>query len=140
MAGRIYKLIIVDDDTDDHYLIKDAIKQLNYPFEIIPLYNGLELLEFFEAHAKQGSKELIDFIIMDLNMPSMNGITALSRLKEDTALNQIPVFMLSTTREDSAYAECMRLGAVDFYTKPNNSSELKRILNEMFERVSANSF
>lgn len=127
--------MIVDDDTDDHYLIKDAIKQLNYPFEIVALYNGLELLEYFEAHAKQGTKQFIDFIIMDINMPTMNGITALSKLKKDPLLNNIPVYMLSTTREDSAYAECMKLGALDFYTKPNNSNDLKKILNEMFTRV-----
>lgn len=133
MAGKIFKLIIVDDDTDDHYLIKDAIKQLNYPFEIIALYNGLELLEFFDAHAKQGTREFIDFIIMDINMPTMNGITALSKIKKDEILKNIPVFMLSTTREDSAYAECMRLGAVDFYTKPNNGNDLRKILNKMFE-------
>ena len=136
MAGKIFKIIIVDDDLDDHYLIKDAFKQLNYPFEIIAAYNGLELLEYFDAHAKQGSKEFIDFIVMDINMPTMNGVTALTRVKQDESLRNIPVFMLSTTREDSAYKECMRLGALDFYTKPNNSSDLKKILTDMFEKVS----
>lgn len=137
MAGKIFKIIIVDDDLDDHYLIKDAFKQLNFPFEIIALYNGLELLEFFEAHAKQGTKEFIDFIIMDINMPTMNGISALSRIKKDALLKQLPVFMLSTTREDSAYSECLKLGAIDFYTKPNNNSEFKKILSAMFEQVAA---
>lgn len=136
MAGKIFKIIIVDDDLDDHYLIKDAFKQLNYPVEIIAAYNGLELLEYFDAHAKQGTREFIDFIVMDINMPTMNGITALNRIKQDEYLKIIPVFMLSTTREDSAYKECMRLGALDFYTKPNNSSDLKKILTDMFDKVS----
>jgi len=136
MAGKIFKIIIVDDDLDDHYLIKDAFKQLNFPFEIIAAYNGLDLLEYFDAHAKQGSIEFIDFIVMDINMPTMNGITVLGKIKQDESLRNIPVFMLSTTREDSAYKECMKLGAVDFYTKPNNSSDLKKILTEMFEKVS----
>jgi len=109
MAGKIFKIIIVDDDLDDHYLMKDAMKQLGYPFEIIALYNGLELLEYFEAHAKQGTKQFIDFIVMDINMPTMNGISALLKLKADNLLQQIPVFMLSTTREESAYSECMKL-------------------------------
>ncbi len=135
MAGKIFKIIIVDDDADDHYLIKDAIKQLNYPFEIITLYNGLELLEYFDTHAKQGTRQFIDFIIMDINMPTMNGIDSLSKIKEDKLLRHIPVFMLSTTREDSAYSECIKLGSLQFYTKPYNSAELKRILLEMFERV-----
>ncbi|PBQ31050.1 response regulator [Sphingobacteriaceae bacterium] len=136
MAGKIFKIIIVDDDLDDHYLIKDAFKQLRYPFEIIAAYNGLELLEYFEAHANQGTKEYIDFIVMDINMPTMNGITALTRVKQNECLKTIPVFMLSTTREDSAYKECMKMGAVDFYTKPNNSADLKKILIDMFEKVS----
>jgi len=135
MAGKIFKIIIVDDDADDHYLIKDAIKQLNYPFEIIALYNGLELLEYFEAHAKQGTREIIDFIIMDINMPTMNGIVSLSKIKMDKRLSNIPVFMLSTTHEDKAFAECMKLGSIHFYTKPNNSNDLKKILSEIFERV-----
>jgi len=137
MAGKIFKIIIVDDDLDDHYLIKDAIKQLNYPFEIIALYNGSELFEYFDAHAKQGTRQFIDFIIMDINMPTMNGIAALSKIKKDALLKNIPVFMLSTTREDSAYAECLKLGALDFFTKPNNGTELKKILTGMFESVKA---
>lgn len=120
---------------DDHYLIKDAIKQLNFPFEIIPLYNGQELLEYFKAHEKQGSRLPVDFIVMDINMPTMNGIMALSKIKANPALKDIPVFMFSTTREDSTFQECKKLGAMNFYTKPNNSSELKKILNEMFETV-----
>jgi len=135
MAGKIFKIIIVDDDLDDHYLIKDAFKQLNFPFEIIALYNGHELLEYFDAHAKQGTREFIDFIIMDINMPSLDGISALSKIKRDSLLQQIPVFMLSTTHDESAYAECLNLGAIDFYSKPNNSTELKKILNGVFERV-----
>jgi len=136
MAGKIFKIIIVDDDLDDHYLMKDAMKQLGYPFEIIALYNGLELLEYFEAHAKQGTKQFIDFIVMDINMPTMNGISALLKLKADNLLQQIPVFMLSTTREESAYSECMKLGALDFYTKPTNINGLKKILIEIFQRLS----
>ena len=132
MAGKIFKIIIVDDDLDDHYLIKDAFKQLNFPFEIIAAYNGLDLLEYFDAHAKQGSIEFIDFIVMDINMPTMNGITVLGKIKQDESLRNIPVFMLSTTREDSAYKECMKLGAVDFYTKPNNYSDLKLIIQEIY--------
>ena len=135
MAGKIFRIIIVDDDVDDHYLIKDAFKQLNFPFEIIALYNGLELFEYFEAHAKQGTREFIDFVIMDINMPTLNGVHALAKLKKDTLLRNIPVFMLSTTHEDSAYAECMKLGALEFYTKPNNNSDLKKILTEMFEKI-----
>ena len=137
MAGKIFKIIIVDDDLDDHYLIKDAIKQLNYPFEIVALYNGLELFEYFDAHAKQGTRQFIDFIVMDINMPTMDGISALSKIKSDSLLKNIPVFMLSTTREDTAYAECLKLGAVEFFTKPNNSNELKKILCNMFETVKA---
>jgi CheY-like chemotaxis protein len=137
MSGRIFKIIIVDDDLDDHYLIKDAFKQLNFPFEIIALYSGQELLEYFDAHAKQGTKELIDFIIMDINMPTMNGITALALLKKNESLRLIPVFMFSTTLEESTYKECIKHGALDFFTKPNNSQELKRILSCMFERVAA---
>jgi len=74
----------------------------------------LELFEYFDAHAKQGTRQFIDFIVMDINMPTMNGISALSKIKRDSLLKKIPIFMLSTTREDSAYAECLNLGAVAF--------------------------
>lgn len=137
MSGKIFKIIIVDDDLDDHYLIKDAFKQLKFPFELIALYNGMELIEYFEAHAKQGTKEFVDFIIMDINMPTLDGVVALSRIKKEERLRQIPVFMLSTTRDESAYKECLNLGALDFYIKPDSSGELKRILSGMFERIAA---
>ena len=136
MSRNIFKIIIVDDDFDDHYLIKGAIKELNFPSEIIALYNGLELFEYFNAHEKQSMRERIDFIIMDINMPAMNGISALIKLKKDPLLNSIPVFMLSTSRENSTYQECLKQGILDFYIKPNNSRDLKKIVTEMFEKVS----
>jgi CheY-like chemotaxis protein len=134
-VGKVFHIVIVDDDQDDHFLLKDAIQQLDLSFEITPLYSGIELLDYLDAHEAPVRK--IDFIVMDINMPSMNGLIALSKLKTDQQFRHIPVFMLSTTRDESTYSECKKQGALDFYTKPNNNRDLKKILRDMFQHVGA---
>jgi CheY-like chemotaxis protein len=127
-----FRVIIADDDLDDQFFLKQAIEQLNPAHSIISAYNGLELLDLL---FKQ--KEKPDAIILDLNMPLLDGFGALKKIKAEEETRPIPVFILSTTHFDYDIKKSRELGAEDFYCKPYQYAKLKGIVEDIFLRAFA---
>ena len=105
-------VLIVDDDRD----ICSALK----------IYLSSEGYELYEAHsgteALQSLKENdIDLVLMDIMMPEMDGITALSRIREDS---NVPVILLTAKSEDADKILGLNIGADDYITKPFNPAEV----------------
>jgi len=128
-------IIIADDDLDDQYIIKDAIEKLNVIHKFTAVYNGLELIHLLKGTGKTGEKIIPDLIIMDLNMPLLDGMGALSKIKADEELRHIPVYILSTSRFDYDKQKAIELGANDFYSKPFKFEELKNIIKEIYTKT-----
>ena len=128
-------IIIADDDLDDQYIIKDAIEKLNVNHEFTSVYNGLELIHLLKGTGKTGEKILPDLIIMDLNMPLLDGMGALSQIKSSEELQHIPVYILSTSRFDYDKQKAIELGADNFYSKPFKFEELKDIIKEIYNKT-----
>lgn len=128
-------IIIADDDLDDQYIIKDAIAHLNVNHEFISVYNGLELMHLLNGSGKTGEKIIPDLIIMDLNMPMLDGLGALEKIKSKEELKNIPVYILSTSRFEYDRKKVMGLGATNFYNKPFNFEEMKDIIEEIYTRT-----
>jgi len=128
-------ILIADDDLDDHYIIKEAIEKLNVNHTCTSVYNGLELIQLLKGTGKTGEKLLPDMIIMDLNMPLLDGLGALSQIKENEELRNIPVYILSTSRFEYDKQKALQLGANNFYSKPYKFEELKDIIKEIYNRT-----
>ena len=79
-------LMIVEDDTDDRHYFCDAVKEIDPNYECIQTWNGAQALEMLRKF-----KRLPDFIFIDINMPLMNGLDFLEKIKEDEKLKNIPV-------------------------------------------------
>ena len=110
------KILLVDDEPLNLKLYDKMLKEHN--FVITTATNGQECLD-------RVREEFPDLIILDWNMPVMNGIDALETLKKDSSTKDIPVLMVTgvmTSSEDLAYA--MTVGAVDFLKKPFDKQEL----------------
>lgn len=130
-----WHILIADDDLDDHYIIKDAIEKMNVNHEFTSVYNGLELIQLLKGTGKTGEKLIPDLIIMDLNMPLLDGLGALDQIKASEELQDIPVYILSTSRFDYDKQRAMELGANNFYSKPYKFEELKEIIKEIYTRT-----
>ena len=130
---NIFKVIIADDDLDDHYIIKQAFDDVCPSFSCLSVFNGIELLE--KMNAQQNESFNPDLVLMDLNMPLLNGLGALAQIRQNEALKKIPVYMLSTSRFDYDKTKALELGADDFFTKPNKYSELRDIIRTIYSRV-----
>jgi CheY-like chemotaxis protein len=124
---------MADDDPDDQYLVKKALEESEIPHTFTPLSNGLQLMDMLLCRGTfaEAAGPLPNCILLDLNMPLLDGFETLSLIKSDEALKTIPVFILSTTRSDKDRAKAIEMGASGFYIKPAKFATLKDIVNEI---------
>lgn len=127
-----FQIVVADDDLDDQEMIKLAFQNINAAFEIIPVYNGLQLMDYiFQRASYKEVTDHPDLIILDLNMPVMDGFEVLSEIHTYKELRDLPVYILSTTWQDFDKQKVIQLGARGFYTKPVSVRELGRICEEV---------
>ena len=134
--------LLADDDRDDAELFSEALSTVNPSIKFHHVEDGQEVFQFLS----DSKIEKPDVIFLDLNMPAMSGWQCLAKLKNDTALKNIPVIMYSTSSNPREKEIAIELGATGFVTKPtdfkvltkiletisnNLGSDLKRILKEM---------
>jgi CheY-like chemotaxis protein len=129
-----YSIIIADDDIDDQFLISRAIEETNIKHTLFAVHNGLELINllFKKDPADDKLTERPDLIVMDLNMPLLDGFGALKQIRAHAEMKDIPVYVLSTSRFEYDRTKSKELGATDFYTKPYHFDGLKGIIKEIF--------
>lgn len=108
-------ILCVDDDEDDLFFIKEIIQSQGYSFEIKEAKNGRDALDFLQGSLKNDLLPCL--IIMDMNMPRMDGRQAIIKIKEDSRLATIPivVFTTSSNTEHKKYFESQ---GIRFITKP----------------------
>ena len=124
-------IVVADDDHDDQLLVKQAIEDCLTDNDTTSVYNGSQLLNLLcENHSRKGDA-LPDVILLDINMPQVNGFTALREIRKDPRLQHIPVYILTTSNSVFDRETAMRLGATGFYTKPIHFHELKAIISEV---------
>lgn len=136
MKGKPIHILVADDDDDDQFIIKEAISELNNSqIRISSVYDGLQLIDFLENRKGFHSETRPDLILLDINMPLMNGIEALTEIKKHQQHKNIPVCMISTLRTEEQRKNCKNLGALDFYCKPNHISDYRNIIEEIFAKT-----
>ena len=115
------QIVIADDDADDRMLIDDAFKETRLANPIDFVVDGEELLEYLRGEGKFGhrkGKAHPGLILLDLNMPRMDGRTVLKHLKADPQLRRIPVVVLTTSKAEEDILRTYDLGVSSFIAKP----------------------
>lgn len=115
-------IYIVDDDEDDRMLMREALTNALSPINIVDVENGEKLTEYIDNTGK-GPK----LILMDMNMPRVNGMEMLAMLKGDVCYRHIPVVMVSTTTNQAMINQAYNLGANAFIVKPATYEEYQQI-------------
>jgi len=114
-------ILIADDDADDRMLIEDAFRESRLSNPLAFVENGEELLHYLRAEGKFAGRKgerSPRLILLDLNMPKMDGRTALKHLKSDPELRRIPVVVLTTSKAEEDILRTYDLGVSSFITKP----------------------
>ncbi len=107
------RILLIEDDAIEVMKLKRTIGSLNQNHEIIEANNGEEALQYLEK-----KENLPNIILLDLNMPKINGIEFLSILKKDADLSYIPTIILSTSNNKNDLIECYTKGVSGYILKP----------------------
>src|SRR5689334_17213230 len=115
-------ILWADDDEEDFNVINDVIKELNLPFEVVEVNNGKEALHTLHKFKQAGNLPCL--IVLDINMPIMDGKETLSLIKGTEAFQGIPVvvFTTSSSEMDKRYFGRFQ---VEMLTKPPEYESLK---------------
>lgn len=127
-----YSIVVVDDGELVRDLVINGLSQEKC--RIAQADNGFKLLQHLEKTKRYSLLTKPDLIVLDLNMPDMNGFEVLEKLKADPEFQAIPVIMLTRQDEDEAVMQAFSSGAVDYITKPFEVKELAARIMSVLRR------
>ena len=130
MAEKKIHILLVEDDEVDVMNVQRAFKKSNI---LNPLYmaaNGLEALAVLrgKSQIEPAMPQARRLILLDLNMPRMNGIEFLRELRQDESLRSIPVIVLTTSNEDRDKVEAYNLNVAGYILKPVTFSNFVEVM------------
>jgi CheY-like chemotaxis protein len=111
-------ILLVEDNEGDILLTLEAFSELNVRTSINVVRDGADALAFLRKEGKYAACEVPRLILLDINMPGMNGIELLEHIKSDELLKRIPVLMLTTSSSSADIRACYDRSANCFITKP----------------------
>lgn len=110
---KTLKILFIEDDTIEIMKFNRVITTLGLTHQIIESNNGEEALVLLES-----KENLPDIVLLDLNMPKLNGIDFLTILKNDPILKYIPTIILTTSSNFKDVKECYKIGIAGYILKP----------------------
>jgi CheY-like chemotaxis protein len=129
----IKQILIVEDSYDDVVLMKMALKQSGPSVTLHHVAEGLDCMTFLRKGGPWTDAPTPDLILLDLNMPRMNGVDVLKTIMEDCELCHLPVIVFSTSQNPDEVEEVYRLGCRSFIVKPINFDRLMQIVRTLVE-------
>jgi len=122
-------ILMADDDPDDRMLMKEALEENELPSNIHFVEDGKELLDYLHRREQYAEKETFKpgLILLDLNMPKIDGREALRMIKSDPLLRRIPVVVLTTSKAEEDVFKTYDLGVNSFICKPVKFEELVQV-------------
>ena len=114
MMKNLKPILLVEDDSVDAMTVKRALKELNVTNQLVHSIDGEQALEYLKAD--DNKKPCV--ILLDLNMPKMNGIEFLQAVKKDEKLKKTPVVVLTTSKEDNDVTTSFRFSVAGYMVKP----------------------
>lgn len=124
---KVINILLVEDDTLDTMDAKRTLDKMGVLYMMHIAKNGEEALQHLGKIEKDNTDARPDVILLDLNMPKMNGIEFLSKLKSNENWKSIKVFILTTSEEREDKEEARKLGVSGYIVKPlkfNNPSSI----------------
>ncbi len=117
---EIPRIVIVDDDPADTYIMQRALAHSDTPVDVELLMDGQAFLDFYAAvpHRSQPSRHQL--VLLDVNMPVLNGFDALRALKEMGTPHHTPIIMFSTSSEPDDVSRAYNLGVNGYVKKPSS--------------------
>lgn len=132
--GKAVYIVVADDDEDDRLMTREAFEELKILNELYFVKDGVELLDFLyrrNQYADPESSPRPGIILLDLNMPRMDGREALKIIKQDEHLRSIPITIFTTSKAEEDIIRSYNLGVNCFITKPVTYSGLVDVVKQL---------
>lgn len=126
-------LVLAEDDPEDAFMILRALRRCRADLGIQTVRDGVALIEHLNERLAMG-RALPQLVLLDLNMPRMDGREVLAAMKADARLSAVPVVVLTTSIEHEDRDRAQRLGAAGYLTKPDGFGLLVELLRTLTEQ------
>lgn len=133
-AKKALTILMADDDEDDRMLTKEAMEESRVLNQLLFVEDGVELIAYLNGDGKYENRDqypMPGLILLDLNMPKMDGREALKLIKSDPRLRRIPVVILTTSKAEEDMVRGYDLGAASYITKPVTFSALVELMRTL---------
>ncbi len=133
-SGKAITIVMADDDAEDRMFAKEALVEARLANDLHFVEDGRELMDYLNRHGKYShpmESPSPVLILLDLNMPKMDGREALQQIKADPRLRRIPVVVLTTSKAQEDIYRSYDLGASSFITKPVTFEGLVNLMRSL---------
>lgn len=130
--NKLEEVLLIEDDPITNYINNRLIKKVNNDIQVAIAINGKEGLSFIESRKSQNNKKIPQLILLDINMPVMNGFEFLEEFQK-FHLSDIVVVMLTTSSHLKDLDKLFRTGNLDLISKPLTEEKFKNIISKYFE-------
>jgi CheY-like chemotaxis protein len=135
---RVIDVLLVEDDPGDELMIREAFEHHDIRHALHHVPDGVEAMRFLRQEDGYGASPRPDLILLDLNLPRMDGRQVLREVKGDPALRAIPIVVLTTSEADEDILRSYELHANAYVTKPvdfDHFIEVVRMTDDFFVNV-----
>jgi len=136
--NKLIQVFMVEDTPDDIELTLEAFKESNREFNVNVAQDGVEALKYLRKQDEFTHRPQPDLILLDLNMPRMNGFEVLEEINKDEELKNIPVVVMSISQSENDMAKVKNLHAKAYIVKPTGLDGLFEIIKRLIAIVDGN--
>ena len=127
-SKKIFNILLIEDNPADVRMIQEIFKEFETKTKLYTVNNGIDALKFLNKEEKYENKTDIDLILLDLNIPLVNGFEVLEHIKNNHRLNDISIFVLTTSPNQEDFFKAYELNANCFMAKPAHLEEYHALL------------
>lgn len=131
---QYFTILMADDDPDDYYLLKEALAEKEINGQIRLVSDGVELMDYLFLRGRfKGLDEAPrpQLILLDLNMPRMDGRQALEEIKASNSIKEIPIIVYTTSKDEKDIKKSYEAGAHSYITKPATFQGLLGVVDNL---------
>ncbi|MEX2247904.1 MAG: response regulator [Dehalococcoidia bacterium] len=131
------RILLVEDSADDIEIMRRALGRCNVPTQMDVARDGQEALDYLFGREEYVAATVLppDFILVDINLPRLNGIETLERIRacQDVAIATIPVIMLTASSRQADVIRAYRMGSNAYVSKPTDYEEFVDVISDLAE-------
>lgn len=129
------RIVIGEDDIDDQEILEEIFLSIDPSLNLIFVNDGQKIVSFLESAS---AEDLPGLIILDYNMPHLNGAEILKSIQQNQKIKNIPKIIWSTANAEGFKNICLQLGASEYMVKPSSFTDLKSMITGMLSFYEAN--